>query len=46
LYTLSGIDNSILANFIDIKKREDIPGYAVLIGSVGGHIECKDTTNF
>ena len=31
---------------IPLYKLEDLPGCAVLMGSVGGHIGCKDTTFF
>ena len=31
---------------IRIIKLEDLPGCAVQVGSVGGHIECKDKYYF
>ena len=31
---------------IPLYKLEDLPGCAVLMGSVGGHIGCKGTTFF
>ena len=37
---------SIIGSLSSYIKLEDLPGCAVQMGSVGGHIECKNKTNF
>ena len=40
-FTCSDVSIGFFSYLITVYKLEDLPGCAVLMGSVGGHIDCK-----